>query len=136
MFVLSVGIESGLNVLDITAATVVDIVMRVALCSSEWVVDVTSRIATMLEVTELVNLEGMKTWLQSGELSCQFNEIVNILLEFDTSRRLGVSEEVELARGSDSFGLWGLSEVVGIDGLGGESDNISGTMSTASHPGH
>lgn len=114
----------------------VDIVMRLALDNTEWVVDLASGSATLFQVTELVNFHGVKTWLEAGELSTQWNEIVNFLCEFDTSRWLRVSEEVELAWGSDSLGLGGLSEVVGIDGLGGVGDKISGTMSTASHPGN
>lgn len=49
----------------------VDIVMRLALDNTEWVVDLASGFATLFQVTELVNFHGVKTWLEAGELSSQ-----------------------------------------------------------------
>lgn len=62
ILVLGTSVETGLNLLAVTNTAFMDVIMRVTLDRSEWVEDVTGGVATVLKITELVDLHGVKTW--------------------------------------------------------------------------
>ena len=69
ILVLGVSVETSLDLLNITNTSVVDVLVGVATVGTEWVIDLTSRLATVLQVAELVDLEGVEAWLESLELT-------------------------------------------------------------------
>ena len=88
----------------------------------------------MLQVTELVNSEGVETWLQTFEFSNHGNEITMLLSQSDAAFGLSVSEEIELTGGSDSlFGRLEV-EVVVVDRCGIMSTNEGRALSANAFP--
>jgi hypothetical protein len=134
VLVLSVSVETALDVLEVTDASVVDVEMRVAVLGTEWVIDVAGGLAAVLQITVLVDLEGMEARFDVFELSDDGSKIVRLLSELKSAFGVGVSEEIELARGNDLLCfLWGRLPVV-IDGLNIPGLNITGADSAAANP--
>ena len=134
VLVLGVSVETSLNHLNITNTSVVDVLVRVATVGTEWVIDLTSRLATVLQIAELVDLEGVETWLESLELTNDGGKIMGLLSELNSTAGVGVSEEVELARGDDLLVLLGGGFPVVVDWLNVVSLDISGADGAATHP--
>ena len=111
-----------------------DVLVRVATVGTEWVIDLTSRLATVLQIAELVDLEGVETWLESLELTNDGGKIMGLLSELNSTAGVGVSEEVELARGDDLLVLLGGGFPVVVDWLNVVSLDISGADGAATHP--
>lgn len=134
VLVLGVSVEAALDVLEITDASVVDVEMRVTVLGTEWVIDVASRLASVLQITVLVNLEGMEARLDVLELSDDGGKIMRLLSELKGAFGVRVAEEIELAGGNDLlFLLWGSLPVV-IDGLNIPGLDITGADSAAANP--
>ena len=134
VLVLGAGVESGLEVLEVTDASVVDVEMRVTVLGAEGVIDVAGGLTAVLQITKLVDLEGMEAGLDVLELSDDGSKIVGLLSELERAFGVRVAEEIELAGGNDLlFLLWGSFPVV-IDGLGIPGLNIAGANSAAANP--
>ena len=134
VLVLGVSVEAALDVLEVTDASVVDVEMRVTVLGTEWVIDVAGRLATVLQITVLVNLEGMEARLDVLELSDDGGKIMRLLSELKGAFGVRVAEEIELAGGNDLlFLLWGRLPVV-IDGLNIPGLDITGADSAAANP--
>ena len=134
VLVLGISVETSLDHLDITNTSVVDVLVRVATVGTEWVIDLTSRLATVLQIAELVDLEGVETWLESLELTNDGGKIMGLLSELNSTAGVGVSEEVELARGDDLLVLLGGGFPVVVNWLNVVSLDISWADSAATHP--
>ena len=85
VLVLSVSVETALDVLEVTDASVVDVEMRVTVLGTEWVIDVTSGLTAVLQITVLVNLEGMEARLNVLELSDHGGKIMRLLSELESA---------------------------------------------------
>lgn len=108
VLVLSVGVPTSLDLLNITDTTIVDVLVRVAALGIEWVEDLAGALAAVLKITELVNLECVKAGLDALELTDDGGKIMRLLFELESSLGVGVTEEIELAGGNDSLiGLGG-----------------------------
>lgn len=120
--------------LDITDTSVVDVIMRISTVGTEGVINFTGGIATVFQVTELHNLDGVKAGLDAFELTNDGSKIMRLLHELKVTARVGVSEEVELARGSDGLFLLGGGFPVVVDWLSVVSLDITGADRAATNP--
>jgi len=133
VLVLSLGVPTALNLLDITNAALVDILVRVATVGTEGVEHFTSGLAAPLEVAELVDLEGVEAGLDALELTDQGGVVAGLLLKSDAAAGVRVAEEVELARGLDGLRL-DLMLPVGVDGLSVVGLDVAGAVGAAAAP--
>jgi len=83
--VLGSVVEAGLEVLQITDAAVVDVLVGVATVGTEGVEDVSGGLAAVLEVTELVDLEAVESSLESFEFANDGSEITGLLLKLNAA---------------------------------------------------
>ena len=120
--------------LDITNTAVVDILVRLTVVGSEGVIDVTSGFTAVFQVAELVDLESVKAGFEALKFSNDRGEIVRLLHELEGAAGVGVSEEVELARGANGLVLLGSTLPVVIDGLSVVCLDITGADSAATNP--
>lgn len=135
ILVLGTSVETGLNLLDVTNTAIMDVIMRVTLDRSEWVEDVTGGVATVLKITELVDLQGVKTRCEVFESALDVYVITIWLLgEGEGTLGIRVSKEIELA---DSVYWLGLSVDVGVVRINSSSvgaEEIKRALSARSHP--
>lgn len=97
VLVLGVGVEAGLQLLNIANASVVDVLVRVATVRAEGVVDVASGLASVFEVTELVDLKGVEAGLDHLEFANDRGKIVWLLSQLKGAAGVRVAQEIELA---------------------------------------
>lgn len=134
VLVLSVGIETSLDVLAITDTALGDIEVRVALLGTEGVENLTSRLAAVLQITELVDLEGVKTGLETLEFTDELSQVTRLLGNGETTGGVRVAEEIELASGSDGLSLLGGVLPVGINGGSVVGLDITGSEGASAFP--
>ena len=115
VLVLGVCVEASLDLLDIANSAVIDILVGVTSVGTEWVEDLAGGLAAVLEITELVDLEGVETWLQVLESTNDGGQIVRLLSELNASAGVGVSEEVEFAGSNDLLLGLGVALEVQVD---------------------
>ena len=135
VLVLGLAVETGLDLLDITNASVVDVLVGVAAVGTEWVIDLTRGLAAVLEIAELVDLHGVEAGSEAGELTDDGSQIVGLLSQLEGAARHRVAEEIELARGDDLSILLGRSLPIRVNGLDVVGLDIAGADGAAADPG-
>ena len=116
--ILSLAFHASVDLLNVTNTALIDVVVGVTLLGTEWVVDLASGLATVLEITELLDLEGVDAWGEASELTRQLSEVLGGLRESDAASGVRVAKEVELASSLDSLLQLRGSSVVAVDGGG------------------
>ena len=134
ILVLGATVPASLALLDVTDAAVVDVLVRVAVVGAERIKHIAGRLAAVLEVTVLVDLQGVEAGLDVLELADHGDEVTGLLRELDAAHRVRVSEEVELARGLDRLRSLIALPVV-VHRLGHLGRNVTRTEGAAAHPG-
>ena len=113
--VSSLALHASVDLLNVTNTALIDVVVGVSLLGTEWVVNLSSGLATVLEVTELLDLEGVHARREASELTLHLSEFLGGLGESDAASGFGVAKEVELASSLDSLLQLGGSSVVAVD---------------------
>ena len=103
VFVSASSVPSDLELLNITNSALSDVLVGVTVRGTVGVVDIASGLATVLEVTELVDLESVEATLHALDFADNAGKITRLLHKLNTGGGVGVSEEVELTRGADSL---------------------------------
>lgn len=106
--VLGTKVPTALDLLEVTDATLVHVVMRVSSDTTVGVEDISGGATAVLKVTELVDLETVEAWVDSSEFTDEGGHVSGSLSDLNASGRVGVSKEIELAGSAD--GLLGLLE--------------------------
>lgn len=74
--VVSLALHASVDLLNVTNTALIDVVVGVSLLGTEWVVYLASGLATVLEVTELLDLDGVEARGEACELTLQLSEVL------------------------------------------------------------
>jgi len=103
VFVLSHSVETCLDVLDVSHAATVNVVVGVTTLLTHRVENRAGRITTVLNITILVNFQGMEARFKVLKLTNHGDHIARCLGEDNTSSRVRVSKEIKLAVGGNGI---------------------------------
>jgi hypothetical protein len=79
VLVLGVGVEAGLDLLNVTDAACMDVLVGVSMVGTEGVINAANGLTAVLQVAKFVNFQGVKTGLEALELSNHGGKIVRLL---------------------------------------------------------
>ena len=114
LLVLRLSAPADRHLLKVTDAAIHNVEVSVALFGTEWVINTAGGFASVLKIAILMNLHSMHAWLDAPEASENSSEITGLLFKLNAAARIRVAEEIELARGLDSFGRLLHSSVIAI----------------------
>lgn len=133
--VLSLEVKSALELLDVSDAAIINVLVRLALRSVVGVENVTNGLTAVGEVAVLVNFHGVQARADSLEQSKVSKMVINILGEVDSAVGLGVAKEVELACGNNLL-VWLLPRLPVVVHWSVRLDrNFAGSYVRATGPG-